>query len=108
MKANQLLLPTAILGLSFVMTPTPVALAKPLFAADKKPLTDDYLYDTIRRKLASDQVVKGGALDLDVKEGVVTIKGTVETEHQKDRAEKVVKKITGVKSVVNQIKVAHP
>ncbi len=77
-----------------------------LQAADKQ-VSDDFIYDTVKRKLAIDPVVKGGALDIDVKQGVVTLKGKVEYEKQKLKAEKLTKKIGGVKSVVNEIQVKH-
>ena len=43
-----------------------------------------------------------------MKTGVHTIKGQVEYDVQKSRAEKLVKKVAGVKSVVNQITVRRP
>jgi osmotically-inducible protein OsmY len=73
-----------------------------------KPVSDDFLVDTIRQKLASDDVVKGGAIDVEVKDGVCTLKGKVEEEKQKGRAEKIAKRVGGVKSVVNQIQIARP
>jgi hyperosmotically inducible protein len=73
-------------------------------AADK-PVSDDAIYDNVRIKLASDIDVKGGALKVDVKQGVVTLAGIVETQMQKDKAAKLAKKVKGVKSVVNQIEV---
>lgn len=79
-----------------------LALGSGVWAA-KKPLTDDELYDVVRRKLADDQVVKGGALEVDVKAGVVTLRGKVETNEQKTKAEKITKKIGGVKQVDNQL-----
>ncbi|MDQ6708658.1 MAG: BON domain-containing protein [Acidobacteriota bacterium] len=75
-------------------------------AADKQ-VSDDLIYDNVKRKLAIDQVVKGGALDIDVKQGVVTLKGTVEYEKQKVKAGKITRKVSGVKSVVNEIQVKH-
>jgi hyperosmotically inducible periplasmic protein len=83
------------------------ALVFPLAAASKQ-VDDNVLYDTVKRKLANDQLVKGGALEVEVKSGVVTIKGSVEYDNQKARAEKIVKKVGGVKSVVNQITVRRP
>jgi hyperosmotically inducible protein len=97
MKIKRLLLP-----LLFLFT-----LVGATFAASK-PVTDDYLVDSIRSKLAADQVVKGGAINVDVKNGVVTLTGTVEEDKQKSKAEKIAKKVTGVKSVTNEIKIAHP
>jgi hyperosmotically inducible periplasmic protein len=74
------------------------------WAADK-PVTDDGIVDQVRMKLAGDQVVKGGALNVESKSGVVTLSGNVQSEKQKDKAERLTHKIKGVKSVVNQIKV---
>ena len=82
-------------------------LLSPVFAASK-PVTDDFITDSVRQKLAADSVVKGGAIEVVVKNGVVTLQGKVEEEKQKSRAEKLTKKVSGVKSVVNQIQIAHP
>ena len=75
-----------------------------VWAADKS-LSDDALYDQVKRKLANDIVVKGGGLDIEVKDGVVTINGTVERAVQKEKAEKITRKIKGVKQVVNNLRV---
>jgi len=74
-----------------------ICLAKPA------PLTDDMITDQVRIKLANDYVVKGGALQVDVKQGVVTLGGAVEETKQKERAEKLTKKVRGVKQVINNI-----
>lgn len=76
--------------------------------AASKPVSDDFISDTIRQKLAADSVVKGGSIQVDVKDGVVTLKGRVEEDKQKERAEKLAKKTDGVKNVVNQLQIAHP
>jgi osmotically-inducible protein OsmY len=73
--------------------------------AAQKHVTDDQIYDNVRRKLADDQVVKGGAMEVDVKDGVVTLRGKVETDQQKTRAAKIAHKISGVKQVDNQLEV---
>ena len=75
--------------------------------AAEKLTSDDAIYDYVRRKLASDQIVKGGGLQVDVKQGVVTLSGTVEEQKQKERAAKLAKKIAGVKSVDNQLTVVQ-
>jgi osmotically-inducible protein OsmY len=75
--------------------------------AAEKLTTDDAIYDYVRRKLASDQIVKGGGLEVDVKQGVVTLRGTVEEQKQKERAAKLAKKVAGVKSVDNQLTVVQ-
>jgi osmotically-inducible protein OsmY len=75
--------------------------------ADKQsnPVTDDTITDQVRLKLTSDPDVKGGALQVDVKSGVVTLSGAVELPKQRDKAEKIARKVKGVKSVVNHIEV---
>lgn len=81
---------------------TALLLLSVCLAADK-PVTDDAINDNVRIKLAGDAEVKGGALQVDVKQGVVTISGTVETERQKNKATKLAKKVKGVKQVINSI-----
>ncbi len=83
------------------------ALATAAPAADKAPVSDDAIHDNVMRRLASDPVVKGGALKIDVKDGVVTLAGTVDIEKQKSRATSLTKKISGVKSVNNELAVAR-
>jgi osmotically-inducible protein OsmY len=79
-----------------------LALAAGAWAAEKH-FSDDQLYDMVRRKLADDQVVKGGAMEVEVKDGVVTLRGKVEYDQQKIKAEKVARKVSGVKRVDNQL-----
>jgi osmotically-inducible protein OsmY len=77
----------------------------------QKPATsnlDDRISDQVRMRLATDPDVKGGALDVAVKDGVVTIKGRVDTEKGKDRATKLTKKVKGVKEVDNELVVGPP
>ncbi len=76
--------------------------------AASKPVSDDFLSDTIRQKLAADTIVKGGAIEVIVKDGVVTLRGTVEEDRQKTKAEKIAKKVSGVKSVTNELKISRP
>jgi hyperosmotically inducible protein len=75
--------------------------------AAEKTLTDDAVYNQVRIKLADDPVVKGGGIDVEVKQGVVTLSGTVELEVQKEKAAKVAKKVKGVKEVVNHIELKN-
>ena len=75
-------------------------------AAAKKDVSDDALYNNVRRKLANDIHVKGGGLDVAVDKGVVTIKGFLESTDLKARAEKLAAKVPGVKKVVNEIRIS--
>lgn len=67
--------------------------------------SDDEVYDRVRQRLAADRDAKGGGIDVEVKNGVVTLRGKVHEEKQKKRAEKVARKTKGVKDVVNQLQV---
>ncbi len=93
------------------------ALALPSLAreAGQKPAADtavstqdDRIMDQVRMRLAGDPDVKGGALDVTVKDGTVVIKGRVDTEKGKTKATHLAKKVKGVKSVDNQLSVGPP
>jgi hyperosmotically inducible protein len=79
---------------------------RPSYFADKQPASDDLIYDNVKRRLANDADVKGGALDIDVKAGVVTLRGKLETQRQIEKATKLAKKVNGVKKVVNEIQLS--
>ena len=72
-------------------------------AAQKPAPTDDELVDQVRLQLTKDPAVNGGALTVDAKNAVVSIKGKVRTERARQKAEKLAKKVRGVKAVDNQL-----
>lgn len=76
--------------------------------AQKAPSSDDRISDQVRMRLAADLDVKGGADDVTVSNGVVTIKGRVDTEKGKQKATKITKKVKGVKDVDNELIVGPP
>ena len=78
----------------------------PALQAETKP--DDRIFDQVRMRLATDADVKGGNFDVTVKDGVVTLKGRVDTEKGKQRASKLAKKVKGVKQVDNELVVGPP
>jgi osmotically-inducible protein OsmY len=79
------------------------ALLSPAFADDKA--ADDRIFDQVRMRLAGDPDVKGGDLEVIVKDGAVTLKGKVSTDKARHRAEALSKKVKGVKSVDNELTV---
>jgi osmotically-inducible protein OsmY len=86
-----------------------LALLAVCLAKDPPPVTDDTITDQVMIKLASDPIVKGGALKVEVKQGVVTLSGAVEQDKQKEKAEKIARKVKGVKQVVNNLEIkTHP
>jgi osmotically-inducible protein OsmY len=92
----------------FAVLALTAALSGFVAVAAVKSTTDDRISDQVRMKLAVDQDVKGGALDVAVKDGVVTLKGRVDSEKGKERATKLAKKIHGVKDVDNELVVGPP
>src|ERR1035438_147338 len=65
---------------------------------------DDDIYDQVNRKLNNDPDVHG-RIKIDVKNGVVTLTGSVGTEKVRAKAEKIVRKVPGVKDVVNKLEI---
>jgi len=59
------------------------------------------------RALEWDAFVPIEKLDVTVSKGWVTLKGEVEWQFQKEDAEKDVRRLTGVKGVINSINVSH-
>jgi osmotically-inducible protein OsmY len=98
MKTNRLVL-------SLLVAPVAIVAVAGVSAAADNKHTDDYITDSVRQKLAADTVVKGGDLEVVVKDGVVTINGKVRESRQRDKAERIAKRVSGVKSVINNIKV---
>jgi len=71
----------------------------------QKAVSDDTIYNDVIRRLAGDPDVKGASFQVDVKDGVVTVKGVVEKAKFKEKAEHIIRRTKGVKSVNNQIEV---
>lgn len=87
----------------FVLAAFLAAVIQPAWAQQKQ--SDDQIYDQVRQRLAADRDVKGGAIEVEVKEGVVTLRGKVRQEKQKTKAERVTRKVKGVVKVVNELKI---
>ena len=79
-----------------------VCIVAPVPAQDESP--DDLMYDRVIRKLVNDRQLKTNALNVSVKDAVVTVGGEVENEKLRRRVEKVVRKVKGVKKVVNNVR----
>jgi osmotically-inducible protein OsmY len=77
-------------------------LIAPLLVAQGVP-NDDRIYDEVRRRLANDVDVKGGALEVTVKNGAVTLVGKVHTQKAREKAERITKRVKGVTTVTNQL-----
>jgi osmotically-inducible protein OsmY len=74
----------------------------PLLVAQGKD--DGRIHDEVLAKLANDTDVRGGGFEIIVKNGAVILRGQVHTDKAKEKAEKLAKKVKGVVSVDNQLK----
>ena len=72
--------------------------------ATKKP-SDALLHDQVSMALTADADVRGNGIQVDVKDGVVTLRGKVKDEKAKEKATKLAKKVKNVTSVENQLKI---
>ena len=64
---------------------------------------DPWITMKIQSKYFLDADVKGRQIDVDTNNGVVTLKGTVDSAQQKQEAEQIARETEGVKRVVNQL-----
>ena len=76
----------------------------PAFLAAQGNANDDRIYDEVRRRLANDAEVKGAGFEVAVVAGKVTLKGRVPSEKAKNKAATLCKKVKGVVSVDNQLR----
>ena len=79
-------------------------LIAPMFVLAQGTPDDDRIYDAVRRRLAEDVDVKGAGFEVIVKNGAVTLQGRVHDERAREKAARIVKKVKGVTSVDNKLK----
>lgn len=73
--------------------------------SDVSGLTDAKVATVVKTRLLFESEVSGTAIDVDVKNGVVMLKGEVDSDAEKDLAEAIAKKTKDVKRVDNQLTV---
>jgi hypothetical protein len=91
-----------------VPTPVPEASPPPRVEAANtvgEAVTDATLTTKVKAALADDVSFKTLKLDVDSKDGVVTITGTVPTADQRLSITKVAEQVQGVKSVDNRVEI---
>jgi hyperosmotically inducible periplasmic protein len=81
--------------------------AGPAFA-QVNAVKDAWLVMKVHSEMVDEDVLAGSNIDVDVKNGVVTLQGTVPSEAARARALAVAKANDGVKNVVDQLKIAPP
>jgi osmotically-inducible protein OsmY len=74
-----------------------------LFAACEQRVDDALLTANVKTEMTADGRVSPTRVNVDTLNSVVTLKGEVPTQQEKDAAEQVARRVAGVKSVNNQI-----
>jgi osmotically-inducible protein OsmY len=74
-----------------------------LFVACATP--DPVITAKVKAQLMADEAVRSTDINVDTKDGVVTVTGTVETQEAKDHAMRLASETRGVKGVVDMISV---
>jgi len=70
--------------------------------------SDPGVTTAVKAKFAADDTVKAYKINVDTKDGVVTLAGTVETPAAKARAVEIAKATNGVSSVVDELTIEAP
>jgi hyperosmotically inducible protein len=82
------------------------ASAVPAQAGQAGAIKDGWLVMKVHSEMVDEEVLNGSDIDVDVDKGVVTLQGTVPSEAARSRAIAVAKANDGVKSVVDQLRIA--
>lgn len=77
-------------------------------AAEKtgEVVTDGSITAAVKMKMADDELVSASNIDVDTKDGVVTLNGTVHSKAEEQKAIDLAHSVDGVKRVVNNLKVS--
>jgi hyperosmotically inducible protein len=68
-------------------------------------IDDSVITTKIKSSILTDSAIKGSDISVDTKNGEVTLTGSVKSQAQMDRAQKLAQNIDGVKSVQNKLEV---
>jgi len=74
--------------------------------AQVSTIKDGWLVMKVHSEFVNEDVLAGSNIDVDVKNGVVTLQGTVPSDAARARALELARKNDGVKNVVDQLKIA--
>jgi osmotically-inducible protein OsmY len=89
----------AVLTLTFVSAPA---------QAQINTIKDGWLVTKIHSEFVDEAILSGSNIDVDVKNGMVTLQGTVPSEAARARAIQSAKNNDGVKGVTDQLRIAPP
>jgi osmotically-inducible protein OsmY len=76
-------------------------------AEARRPLADTSLVDIVKQALMSESSLDARKIDLENRNGNVSINGTVESAEQREKVERIVMSVGGVRSVTNNLAIAE-
>ena len=85
-----------------------VSAAPAALANQARAVKDGWLVLKVHSEMVDEDLLSGSDIDVDVKDGVVTLRGTVPSQAGRARALEVARKNDGVKSVVDRLTIAPP
>ena len=95
----------AIFAVTLIIGPAAVALAADTSVGQK--VDDATILSKVKTKLATERAKNLVSVNVDVKDGIVHLKGTVPTDTDKKEAERLAMSTDGVKQVMNELVVAN-
>jgi hyperosmotically inducible protein len=94
-----------VVGVALITMPMTAAAAK---TDDQTQMEDSWLTAKTKIALFADARVKGRQINVETKDGLVMIRGKVDSDEAKKAAEEIAKLVDGVKSVKNELQVVAP
>ena len=70
--------------------------------------TDVALFRAVQSALLEDESLQETGVSVSVEDGIVTLRGVVESADARDTARNIAQGVTGVETVVNRIRVEQP
>ena len=80
---------------------------KDVVSTTGEAITDGWITTKVSAKFVDETLLKGSNIDVDTKDHVVTLKGTVRSDAAKARAVEIARNTEGVMNVVNQLVVKN-
>jgi hyperosmotically inducible protein len=93
-----------VVGATLIMGPATAADK----VTEKTPINDTWLTSKTKIALAADSRVKGRQIEVETTQGVVTLRGKVDSDAAKQAAHDIAKGLDGVKTVKNELQVVAP
>jgi hyperosmotically inducible protein len=93
-----------VVGATLIAGPAPAADK----ATEKTPINDTWITAKTKIALAADGRVKGRQIEVETTQGVVMLRGKVDSDAAKHAAGDIAKKLDGVKTVKNDLEVVAP